>query len=408
MGTSIGEARNTVLLLLCIVFLHFDILLQMFCPHVHECGGCRFQQTDYSLQLEQKQAVVAEAFKPHPVNPIIPCLDPWRYRNKMEFSFSQNKAGDRFLGLILKGSRGKVFNLNECLIASPWFAKTVASIREWWTKIDLRAYHFHKGEGSLRTLILREGKRTGDKMAMLTVSGDPRYALKRAEIDAFIAAIGDPSISLFLRIQQCIKGSPTQFYEMHLQGPAHIREELVIGGRRLSFLVSPTSFFQPNTLQAEVLYATALSLIEPQGHVFDLYAGTATIGMIMAQKAEKVTAVELNPHAVFDAKANAELNSISNLEIICGDVGKVLNDINTKPDLVVVDPPRAGLDAAALQHLERLQPRQVLYVSCNPATQAVNIAALPDYRIVHIQPVDQFPHTPHIENIVLLERKSFF
>jgi 23S rRNA (uracil1939-C5)-methyltransferase len=380
----------------------------MFCPHVHECGGCRFQQTDYSLQLEQKQAVVADAFKPHAVNPIIPCQDPWRYRNKMEFSFSQNKAGDRFLGLILKGSRGKVFNLNECLIVSPWFAKTVGSIREWWAKTDLKAYHFHKGEGSLRTLILREGKRTGDKMAMLTVSGDPRFALKRAEIDAFIAAIGDPSVSLFLRIQQCLKGSPTQFYEMHLQGPAHIREELSIHGRRLSFLISPTSFFQPNTLQAEVLYAAALSLIEPQGHVFDLYAGTATIGMILAQKAEKVTAVELNPHAVFDAKANAELNGISNLEIICGDVGKALNEINAKPDLVVVDPPRAGLDAAALQHLERLQPRQILYVSCNPATQAANIAALSEYRIAHVQPVDQFPHTPHIENIVLLERKSFF
>lgn len=376
----------------------------MLCPHAHECGGCRFQDIDYALQLEQKQAVVAQAFPLFSVEPIIPCADPWRYRNKMEFSFSQNKAGDKFLGLILRGSRGKVFNLNECLIASPWFAKTVQSVRGWWEKTHLRAYHFHKGEGTLRTLILREGKRTGEKMAMLTVSGNPRFALTRPDINGFIEAIGDSSVSIFLRIQQCIKGSPTQFYEMHLGGKDHIKEELHINGERLSFIISPTSFFQPNTLQAEILYAKALGMITPSGHLFDLYAGTATIGMILAQKAEKVTSIELNPHAVFDAKANAELNGISNLELICGDVGKVLSEINSVPDLVVVDPPRAGLDALALEHLKRLSPRQILYISCNPISQAANIALLPDYHILKIQPVDQFPHTPHIENIVLLSR----
>jgi len=377
----------------------------MLCAHIHECGGCRFQHLHYLLQLEQKQALVIQAFGPGPIEPIIPCADPWAYRNKMEFSFSQNKAGDKFFGLILRGSRGKVFNLQECLIASPWFAKTVKSVKAWWDQTNLRAYHFHKGEGSLRTLILREGKRTQNRMAMLTVSGDPRFALSRADIDGFAAALDDAQASLFLRIQQCIKGSPTQFYEMHLSGPDHILENLHIGSRILTFKISPTSFFQPNTLQAEILYSKALEMIEPKGHIFDLYAGTATIGMILAEKAEKVTAIELNPHAVFDAKANAEMNHISNLEVICGDVGKVLAEIQATPDLVVVDPPRAGLDPLALQHLLRLQPRQILYISCNPLSQATNIQALPGYRIVKIQPVDQFPHTPHIENIVLLEKR---
>lgn len=372
----------------------------MPCAHIDECGGCRFQHLDYSLQLEQKQAQIFQAFGHQNIEPIIPCADPWAYRNKMEFSFSQNKAGEKFFGLMLRSGRGKVFNLSECLIASPWFAETVKSVKAWWDQTDLRAFHFHKGEGSLRTLVLREGKRTQSRMAMLTVSGDPRFALKRADIDRFIAAV--PGASLFLRIQQSIKGSPTQFYEIHLSGPDHIVETLHIGDTILTFKISPTSFFQPNTLQAELLYSKALEMIEPRGHIFDLYAGTATIGMILAKKAKKVTAIELNPHAVFDAKANAEMNHISNLELICGDVGKVLREIRDVPDLVVVDPPRAGLDPLALEHLLRLAPRQILYISCNPISQAANIQSLPGYRIVKIQPVDQFPHTPHIENIVLL------
>lgn len=376
----------------------------MPCAHIHECGGCRFQHLDYSIQLEQKQALVSKAFGHADIEPIIPCADPWAYRNKMEFSFSQNKAGDKFFGLMLRGGRGKVFNLNECLIASPWFSKTVKSVKSWWDQTHLQAFHFHKGEGSLRTLILREGKRTQSRMAMLTVSGDPRFALTRTDLEGFIVAV--PDASLFLRIQQCIKGSPTQFYEMHLSGPDHILEILHIGSRTLTFKISPTSFFQPNTLQAEVLYSKALEMIEPKGHIFDLYAGAATIGMILAAKAEKVTAIELNPHAVFDAKANAEMNHISNLELICGDVGKVLSGMQITPDLAIVDPPRAGLDALALQHLPRLNPRQILYISCNPLSQAANIQALPGYRIVKIQPIDQFPHTPHIENIVLLKRKG--
>jgi len=378
----------------------------MYCAHIHECGGCRFQDTDYSVQLAQKQRVVSEIFKPFPVESIVPCAHPWRYRNKMEFSFSQNKAGEKFLGLILRGSRCKVFNLKECLIASSWFAKTVQSVRAWWEKSSLRAYHFHKGEGSLRTLILREVKHTGDRMVLLTVSGNPNFSLTRSALHGFVEALGTPSPSIFLRIQQCLKGSPTQFYEMHLGGNTHIQEELHIDGRRLFFNISPTSFFQPNTFQAETLYAKALAMIEPQGSVFDLYAGTATIGMILAQKVDSVTAIELNPHAIFDAQANAALNGISNLQLLCGDVGKVLNELHAMPDIVFVDPPRVGLDVRALQNVHRLHSRQILYISCNPTTQAANILAWPDYQIVKIQPIDQFPHTPHIENIVLLERNN--
>ncbi len=378
-----------------------------FCVHVPECGGCTSQQIPYGDQLQQKQAEIEKLFDPFnvPIAPILPCKDPWRYRNKMEFSFSQNKAGDRYLGLILRKSRGKVFNLQECLISPPWMAEALIRVRSWWENTSLKAFNFRNGEGCLRTLTLREGRRTGDRLAMLTVSGDPRFALTRAQLNGFVQALNDPQMSIFLRVQQAISGSPTQFFEMHLSGPDHITEKLHLQDRTLTFKISPTSFFQPNTEQAEILYNQAIEIanMSPHSTVYDLYCGTATLGMAFALKAQQVIAIELNPHAVFDAKANAEVNEISNIDIQCGDVGKLLSQASIlSPDLAIVDPPRPGLDSLALAALKRLQPHHILYISCNPTTQAQNIAELTDYQIIYVQPVDQFPHTPHIENIVLL------
>jgi 23S rRNA (uracil1939-C5)-methyltransferase len=382
-------------------------LLMENCPHLPGCGGCTLQHFAYADQLSQKQLVIEKLFPATAILPIIPCKNPWHYRNKMEFSFSQNLAGDRFLGLILRKSRGKVFNLQTCAISPPWFSNALQKVRTWWETSGLRAFHFRKGEGTLRTLTLREGRRTQERLAMLTVSGDPRFAPTRSQLNNFVEALGDPAMSIFLRIQQAIAGHPTQFFEMHLSGPTHIEEKLEIQGKSLTFKISPTSFFQPNTDQAELLYTTALDMVgsSKRTSIYDLYAGTATLGMAFAPLAQKVVAIELNPHAVFDARMNAELNQIGNIEVICGDVGKTLALVTKSPDLVVIDPPRPGLDATALEAILRLQPRQILYISCNPVTQASNIAQLVGYQLVKVQPVDQFPHTPHIENIALLERK---
>lgn len=377
------------------------------CLHSSTCGGCTSQPIPYEDQLMQKQAEIEKIFSHFDISvaPIIACKDPWHYRNKMEFSFSQNKAGERFLGLILRKSRGKVFHLQECLIAPPWMSEALQKIRHWWENTSPSAFNFRSGEGTLRTLTLREGKRTGDRMAMLTVSGDPRFALRRKELETFVQALNDSKMSIFLRVQQAIAGHPTQFYEMHLSGPDHITEKLHLQGRTLTFKISPTSFFQPNTDQAEILYNQAVEIanMTPQSSVYDLYCGTATLGMTFALKAKHVTAIELNPHAVFDAKTNAEVNGITNIDIQCGDVGKILSQASIlRPDLVIVDPPRPGLDSVALEALKRLEPEHILYISCNPVTQAQNISELSGYQIIYIQPVDQFPHTPHIENIVLM------
>jgi len=169
-------------------------LMNSLCLHVPDCGGCTSQQIPYPEQLRHKQAEIEKIFTPFnvPVAPIIPCKDPWRYRNKMEFSFSQNKAGDRYLGLILRKSRGKVFNLQECLISPSWMSEALQRVRSWWESTPLSAFNFRNGQGTLRTLTLREGRRTKGRMAMLTVSGDPRFALTRTQLEGFVKAMNDP------------------------------------------------------------------------------------------------------------------------------------------------------------------------------------------------------------------------
>ncbi len=393
------------------------------CAHVPDCGGCSWQQMRYQDQLEYKQALIAQAFAPllasHvELRSIIPCEHPWNYRNKMEFTFSQNKAGDRFLGLMMAGAKGKVINLSECHLSPLWFAPLLEHVRVWWAKSGLHAYRMND-TGSLRTLTLRAGHRTGDKMVMLTVSGNPDYAMSTSQIQSFKEAIeaalpGESHVSIFLRIHQIQKGHPTQFFEMHLGGPDHLIEKLHVRQSTLSFKISPTSFFQPNTAQAEILYSQALQLVDfPKQHVLDLYAGTATLGMAIALEADVVTAIELNPHAVFDAECNKELNQIDRLNLLCGDVGECLAKLQLQegfvpPDLVILDPPRTGLDAKALAHLISLNVPEILYISCNPSSQAVNIQELVNagYELCIIQPIDQFPHTVHIENIALLKKKN--
>jgi 23S rRNA (uracil1939-C5)-methyltransferase len=412
---------------LCEVLRPSIFRVQPRCVHVPLCGGCTWQHMDYAAQLKEKERRVKEIFSElthaHQTEckSIIPGDDPWHYRNKMEFSFSQNRAGERFLGLIIAGSKGHVLNLSECHLVSSWFVQLLGHVRSWWEQSGLGAYRMND-TGTLRTLIVREGKRTGDKLVMLTVSGNPAYAIPKVDLDCFVEAVKasvsekeGSRLSIFLRIQQVHKGSPTQFFEMHLHGPDHLLEKMHLCLEEpieLLFKISPTSFFQPNTFQAEKLYSEALKMVTfPKQHAFDLYAGTATLGMAMAARVKKVTAIELNPHACFDAESNKKLNQFTNLEILCGDVGKKLEELKKRsdfipPDLIVVDPPRTGLDPAAIAHLQSLHPDEILYISCNPETQAANIQeiSLEGYQLKQIQPVDQFPHTPHIENIALLKR----
>ncbi len=388
------------------------------CSHVGMCGGCTWQEMRYNDQLTQKQNTINKIFKKYDCEKrnIVKCDFPFNYRNKMEFSFSENRANTKFLGLMIAHASTYVFNVTECHLARPWVSRVVNTIRDWWEKTNLKAYNPSDNSGHLRTLTLRESFTDKKKMVMLTVSGNPQFALSKDLIDSFKMVVKDAlqedDPAIFLQIHQAIKGKPTQLFEMHLNGEAYIQEKLAIKGHELFFKISPTSFFQPNSKQAEKIYSLALDTasISNSDIVYDLYSGTGTLSMIFAKHAKKVISIELNAHAVCDAKENIKLNNISNIEVLQGDVGKILSDKKDlpRPDLVVVDPPRAGLDATAMQNIERLLPKKIIYISCNPYTQIENINEMSSfgYKLKILQPVDQFPHTYHIENIAYLTLES--
>ncbi|GAB4230201.1 MAG: 23S rRNA (uracil(1939)-C(5))-methyltransferase RlmD [Chlamydiales bacterium] len=397
------------------------------CVHFGECGGCVWQHINYQEQLRQKEAYVHQLFRDllhasTKIHPIIPSQQEWEYRNKMEFSFSQDANLNRYLGLIKLNSRGRVLNLSECHLVHDWFIEALKHTSEWWQNSRLTAYNPHRNEGTLRTLTVREGWNSGDRLIMLTVSGNPEDSIKRAEIDAFTKAmrqavepesVSGAYLSVFLRIQQSIKGQQTQFYEMHLHGQEGIREELSIAGRNIKFMISPSAFFQPHPQQAERIFTKAIELanVPSEAVVYDLYCGTGTFGLCIAPQVQEVYGIELSYESVVDARENVKLNGITNMHIDRGDVEKVLDAKMQSssfrfPDLVFIDPPRSGLTMKAIQQILRLNPQTIVYVSCNPKTQAENIAQFIEkgYILSDINPIDQFPQTVHCENIAILRR----
>lgn len=397
------------------------------CRHFGKCGGCKWQHISYAEQLKQKEKWLADLLKPYldrsvTWHSIIPCDPPWNYRNKMELTFSSDRAGNRYLGLILQGTKGHVFQMQECHLMQAWMMDANHTVVNWWEASALEAYRSIANTGALRTLTLREGIRSGDRMVMLTVSGNPSYALNQKQIQNFIDALKKaitPSkegakLSLFLRIQQIAKGKPTQFFEMLLDGPDHIREMMTIetAGKKshaLQFQISPSAFFQPNTVQAERLYSRALQLtdLSPNSLVYDLYCGTGTLGLCLAKQVREVIGIELSPESSLDARENAKANQLENISILTGDVGHLLPTLleeKRRPDAVLVDPPRVGLDMKALKNVIEAKAPVLTYISCNPATQVANLDLLIQggYRLKAVQPVDQFPQTSHVENILVL------
>lgn len=399
------------------------------CVHFGSCGGCRLQHISYEDQLSHKTAFVNKCFAdlltPEvEVRPTVASTEPWHYRNKMEYTFTSDLSGKKFLGLVMDSTKGKVFNITECHLSHSWFLDAVKAIRHWWNESEIDAYHIFKNTGSLRTLTLREGQRTGDRMVVLTVSGNPDFSLKRHQLESFVAFVRDaveptnPSslFSIFLRIQQVGKGMPTNVYEMRLYGSDHIRETMHIKvypdepSTALNFDISPSAFFQPNTQQAETLYSTAVNIaqVPRDAVVYDLYCGTGSMGLCISKYVKQVIGIEISPESALDARTNAKHNGCHNVTIISGAVRHVLNQLLEQnvspPDIMLMDPPRPGLDPEAIKHILTLKPKKILYISCNPVTQALNVKELLQhgYRLNVLQAVDQFPQTSHIETIALL------
>jgi len=395
------------------------------CEYFGRCGGCKWQFLSYEKQLHFKQQQVAETLE-HigklqniQVNDILGMEDPWYYRNKMEFSFHQDTeahhpdeahhsdGGSLVLGQHVAGHWDRVVDLQNCYLQSERSVDIFYLCREFARKQQLSVFSSITEQGLLRHVVVREGKHTGDLMVNIVTSGE--YF---PQMDRFVRylIVGRPDISSIMLTINRRKGQSSQGQEEHLIfGDATIKDTL----NGITFEYSAQSFFQTNTLQAEQLYRIVQRMaIGDRRHcgsmAVDLYCGTGAIAFHLAPHFQKVYGVELVEDAVENARRNAEHNKITNVEFHCGEVQKLVPDMLPEaPDLVVVDPPRAGVAPKVLRHLIRIAPPQIVYVSCNPATLARDVEELTQngYKVAEVQPVDMFPHTYHIETVVNLIRE---
>lgn len=379
--------------------------IQARCSHFGVCGGCQSQDISYDQQLIEKHRMLKEALGniSYEVEPFVPSPDVWFYRNKMEFVFSQ-KDGEALLGLHERGHWDRVVNVEQCFLLSERTNRILEAVRAFAKSHGLSAYDGKSHKGFLRHLVIREGKNTQDLMVhLVTAPGQ-----LPGDLQAFtseILRVASPLTSLLWSTSEkkadVAIGQKTQI----LYGEPHITETLM----GLSFRISPYSFFQTNSRAAELLYKELIGHLEEGGALVDLYSGSGGISLCAASRVHRVFGIESEPSAVEDSVENARQNRIRNVEFICKDAGKALLQFLGKRipiKQVVCDPPRAGLGPKVISKIAALSPRRILYVSCNPKALATDLALLaPRYAPVFVKPFDLFPHTSHVEALVVLELK---
>jgi 23S rRNA (uracil1939-C5)-methyltransferase len=380
------------------------------CAHFPACGGCRFQDLDYAVQAQHKEAQVRDALAriggiaDAPVEPILEADSPFHYRNKVEYSFTQTPSGPA-LGFHKAGRWDEVLELEKCWLTTDLGNAIRDAVRDWAREEGLVPYDQAEQKGYLRHLVVREGRNTGQALVMLVTAPGEKF-----ERDYFVEVLTRfPEVR---SIHWAINDQPSEVTNLPstlLWGDEAIEEELL----GLRFRIRPNAFLQTNTSMAEKLYELALEYAALTGTetVYDLYCGTGTIGISMARNALSVWGVEISEESVACALENVELNSIGNAAFFAGNVGQSLEELAERagpPDVVVVDPPRAGLAGKALRRTGELGAPRLVYVSCNPTTLASDAKVLREqygYELVRAKPVDMFPHTPHIETVALLMRE---
>jgi 23S rRNA (uracil1939-C5)-methyltransferase len=379
------------------------------CRHYPECGGCRFQDLAYEAQLSAKAEQVGDALtrigglSGFELEPAVPAESVFHYRNKLEYSFSPSPEGVA-LGFHVAGRWDELLDVDKCWLTTDLGNEIRNSVKQWAREEGLTAYDQENQTGFLRHLVVREGRNTGQALVVLvTAPGelpDSDYfveTLRRfPEVRSIHWAVNDTPAE--------VTNLPTRL----LWGEDAIEEELL----GLRFRVRPNAFLQTNTAMAETLYRLAIEYAQltREQTVYDLYCGIGTIGLAMAAEALTVWGVEVSEESVACALENAELNGVTNAAFFAGEVGASLEELADRagpPDIVVVDPPRAGLSGKALRRMARLEPRTIVYVSCNPTTLAANAKELVGehgYTLERARPLDMFPHTPHIETVARFAR----
>ena len=371
--------------------------------------GAPWQVIPYEKQLEIKQAQVHDALtrigklEGFELEEIVPAVEQWRYRNKLEYSFGVDPDGTLVCGFHAPGSWETIVGLDDCLLASEAGNRVRTQVLDWARAQGLPAFDRRTHTGLLRNLVVREGRRTGELQARLVVADGK--AAEAIDTDSLHQAVEADAIMITRTdaLGETTQGGETQI----VLGAPKLTEEL----GDLTFGISPTAFFQTNTEMAERLYGVAADLANLQGweRVYDLFCGIGTVGLSLSQRAGEIWGIEIVEEAVADAIENARRNDVSSARFFAGDVRLALRELIEKagkPDVLVVDPPRAGLSQKVVRRIIEANPKRIVYISCNPTTLAPNAAQLVEagYVLRRVRPVDMFPQTPHIECVALLER----
>ncbi len=376
-------------------------------PRVADHPGAPWQVLPYELQLEAKASQVQDALRRighlegYELEPIVPAVEQWRYRNKLEYSFGTDERGRLVCGFHAPGRWDQIVETVDCMLASERANGARERIVQWCRDQALTVYDRRSGEGLLRNLVVREGRRTGQLQARLVTSDEP---LDRESLTSAAAPLDGLLWTRHSGLAEITHSGETEL----LSGSDRLEEEL--SGMRLR--ISSQAFFQTNTEMAERLYGLAIEYAELGGfeRVFDLYCGIGTIGLRFAPRVAEVWGLELIPEAIADAIANAQLNEIDNTRFFAGDVRLAMRELVStagRPEVVVVDPPRAGLSQKVVRRIIEAAPKRIVYVSCNPTTLAPNAAQLVQagYELRRVRPVDMFPQTPHIECVAQFIRQ---
>ncbi len=395
------------------------------CRHAETCGGCTWQHIPYEKELAYKSEHVRDhfqrigGFRDIITDPVIGAPEPFYYRNKMEYTFgdrrwlteeevqSDREIADRdfALGLHVPGRYDRILNLEECHLQDPVSFRILDAVRDYALAREIPPYNTHRHEGFLRNLIIRNAEHTGDLMVNLVTSAENDEIMEPFNswlLDRF------PEITTVIHtINDTRSPSSEGRYQKVLSGPGYIQENL--GPYR--FRIDPNTFFQTNTHQARALYDVVLGALDKVPVLYDLYCGVGTLSVYLSGMAGRVVGIEVHAGAVEKARENAAENGVSHAVFEQGDMKDIFNDELIRrygrPDVIVTDPPRAGMHESVIRQIISVLPEKIIYVSCNSSTQARDVALLSeDYRLERIQPVDMFPRTYHIESVAVLSRKE--
>lgn len=388
-----------------------DLRITPHCSHFEICGGCTWQDLNYKSQLDFKKKQVVDcldrlgSLKDIIVKDVIGSVELFDYRNKMEFSFNTDEEKGFTLGLHHRGHFDKVFDLDKCYLQSDIASEIVNWVRDYIVTENIPVYDVIEHTGYMRFLMIRQAKRTKDLMVnIVTNYGDfPNSEVLIKQITEKF-----PQITTIIHCQNGQKSNiAVGEIEKIMFGKGFITEKLFAS----SFRIKANSFFQTNSVQTETLYRTAFEMLDPKStdNIMDLYCGTGSIGILIAKHANEVIGVELVPESIESAKLNAQDNNVTNINFFEGNVKDFLrtyNDGEIKYNIIIVDPPRAGLHPKALKRMLELKPEKILYISCNPATFSRDAKTIvgKGYKLSEVQPVDMFPHTMHIELVSVFYR----